>query len=672
MSLGRKTLLIATLALAGLGGLLYAAMTNILSTGVEEEMVISYVTVSVIVAGGGFFLVTLLLMNQLVLTRLARLNATISAMSASGDFSRRLQIDGRDELAGLALEINALLRALQESRSASVTSVASVLSVVTPPDSQPTSSEAPDDLSVSDSLHGHLEDSSPNAAEELFAQLFHSLPFALAVCSAEDQRLREFNDHFLNLIGSSRDKLLGRTLAELEIWTDAPEREHWLRLLDSQQSVREFQCRFRTPAGGVRDTLGFLEWLQVGAERLFVFAACDITGHINQEVQLRHNQKTEAMGQLAAGFAHDFNNLLAIVQGYTSILLSSQGLDGQATKALKEVAAAAERAANLTRQLLTFSRKQFMQPKTLDLNRLLQGLESTLQRLLGESSVLKFNLSPAAPLVRADSGMLEQLIVNLAVNARECMPRGGELAIQTAAVDLAPNDLRQKTEAQPGRFACVTVTDTGCGFEPSTLNRIFEPFFSSKGAGKGTGMGLATAFAIVKQHHGWIDVTSQPGQGATFKIFLPSEIKAASAPKPPPPGAPGGKEKILLVEDEPGLCAMVEGILRRYGYKVFTAPNGIQAIQLWKQQKAEFDLLLTDMVMPEGLTGRQLAEKLKAQNPALKVIYSSGYSVDLVTEEGMELTEGLNFLQKPYHPQKLAQTVRACLDSAAKPALAAA
>jgi two-component system cell cycle sensor histidine kinase/response regulator CckA len=317
----------------------------------------------------------------------------------------------------------------------------------------------------------------------------------------------------------------------------------------------------------------------------------------------------------------------------------------------------------LTRQLLLFSRKQIMQPKTLELNRLLQGLENTLQRLLGESSAVKFNLAFDTPPIRADAAMMEQVIVNLAVNARESMPRGGQFTVSTAAVEIDSRYVLQKPEARAGRFSCVTVVDTGCGFDPANLNRLFEPFFPAKGNGKGMGVGLAAVYGIVKQHNGWIEVTSQPGQGTTFKIFLPSESKAPATVTATPPGVPGGDERILLVEDEPGLCTMVESILRRYGYQVFTAPNGVDALQLWKQQKGEFDLLLTDMVMPEGVTGQQLAEKLKAQNPALKVIYSSGYSADLVSGEGMELSEGLNFLQKPYHPQKLAKTVRDCLDA---------
>ena len=497
-----------------------------------------------------------------------------------------------------------------------------------------------------------------------FAEIFRAAPVALAVCSDDGERFREVNDSFLNLTGLRREKIIGQSFADLDMWADEPTRERWQRLLAEKQSVREFECRLRSRTGETRDTLASVEWLDLAPRPCFLFAAYDITDRLNQEVHHRQILKMEAVGQLSAGFAHDFNNILAIVQGYTSILLTEKGLPSQANKALKEISTAVDRAANLTRQLLLFSRKQIMQPKTLELNRLIQGLENTLQRLLGESSAVKINLASDAPPVRADSAMIEQVIVNLAVNARESMPRGGQFVISTAAVEIDSCYVQQKPEARVGQFACVTVVDTGCGFDPANLNRLFEPFFPGKGNGKGLGVGLAAVYGIIQQHSGWIEVVSQPGQGTSFKIFLPSESKTPASVKAPPPGIPGGKEKILLVEDEPELCTLVEGILRRYGYQVFAAPNGVDAMQLWKQQKGEFDLLFTDMVMPEGLTGQQLAEKLKVQNPSLKVIYSSGYSAELVSGEGMDLREGLNFLQKPYHPQKLAQTVRGCLDAA--------
>jgi len=416
-----------------------------------------------------------------------------------------------------------------------------------------------------------------NSAKDQLAFL-QAVPSALVLCEADSGRILEANAGFLSLSGFGLSELQGKSFEELRLWSEDTVRNHWQNLLATRQSVREEECRLRAKSGDLRDTLTSVDWLEVGGKTCFLLAACDITDRLNREVQLRQIHKMEAVGQMAAGFAHDFNNILAIVQGYTSIIMLDERLDAQSQKSLKEVSVATERAASLTRQLLIFSRKQFMQPKTLDLNRLVQGLENTLQRVLGESSALKFNLSPDAPLIRADTAMMEQALVNLAVNAHESMARGGQFCVSTASVEVDSNYVRQKPEARLGRFLCVTVSDTGCGFDTVNLSRLFEPFFSAKGTSKGMGLGLATVHGIVKQHSGWIDVTSKPGQGTTFKIFLPGEAKPAIAPKGPPPGVPGGTERILLVEDEPGLCVMVEGILRRFGYTVVTAPNGVEAM----------------------------------------------------------------------------------------------
>ena len=394
----------------------------------------------------------------------------------------------------------------------------------------------------------------------------------------------------------------------------------------------------------------------------------DLTERLSHEAHLRQSQKLEAVGQLATGFAHDFNNILAIIQGYTSLVLAEQNLNPHCNKALKEVSTAAERAANLTRQLLTFSRKQIMQPKTLDLNLVMHGLANMLQRLLKENTNLKFSLSPQVPLVHADTGMVEQILVNLAANASDAMPNGGELVLTTALVEMDDQYLRKNPDARAGRFARIAVSDTGCGMDPATLSRIFEPFFTTKDVGQGPGLGLATVYGIVKQHNGWIEVLSKPGEGTSFHIFFPESTKTAEPSSVKPAAAvPGGREMILLVEDEPGLRVLVQGILQRYGYGVLNASNGIEALDVWKQHKHEVDLLLTDMVMPEGMSGRQLADKIWEETPSLKVIFTSGYSVDLLGDKTGELKEGLNFLQKPYRPQSLAQTVRNCLDSS-KPA----
>lgn len=391
--------------------------------------------------------------------------------------------------------------------------------------------------------------------------------------------------------------------------------------------------------------------------------ARDITERLNLEAQLRQSQKMESIGQLAAGVAHDFNNILTIIQGYTGLVLERKDVEPEIAEPLKQVAVAAERAANLTRQLLMFSRKQVMQPQELDLNDVISNVTKFLRRILGEDILLHFNYSPNLPGIYADSGMIEQIIMNLAVNTRDALPRGGQLSIGTSVVEIGESHVLANQEARPGRFVCLRFSDNGSGISPEILPRIFEPFFTTKEIGKGTGLGLATVYGIVKQHQGWIEVLTRLNEGTTFRVYLPSIEKR------PPHNANadletvrGGTENILVVEDEPELRALVCEILKGYGYNIFEAGSGPDALPVWEQNIGKIDLLLTDMVMPGNMTGRELAERVKAQKPNVKVIYTSGYSVETIGKD-FSFKRGLNFLQKPYHPLALAKVVRDCLDS---------
>ena len=383
------------------------------------------------------------------------------------------------------------------------------------------------------------------------------------------------------------------------------------------------------------------------------------------EESLRHAQKMEAVGQLAGGIAHDFNNLLTIIRGYTCCLLEDERLDPNAHESLQQVDGAAQRAANLTRQLLTFSRKQVMQPEDLDLNEVIEQVAQMLDRVLGEDIAVEIVAAEELPGVHADRAMIEQIILNLAVNARDAMPNGGRLLIQTDALELHEEEIRGRAKARAGRFACLSVTDSGCGIASEIMPHLFEPFFTTKEVGKGTGLGLATVFGIVQQHKGWIEVESESGHGATFRIFLPVHVPSAKAPAPTAlaPKTAGGSETILLVEDEPILRALMRTVLQHYGYRVYTASSGVEALQVWAEHALEIELLLTDMVMPGGVSGRELARKLQVDKPGLKVIYSSGYSRELLSPES-GLQEGFNFLPKPYTPEKLVTVVRQCLEPA--------
>jgi nitrogen-specific signal transduction histidine kinase/ActR/RegA family two-component response regulator len=388
----------------------------------------------------------------------------------------------------------------------------------------------------------------------------------------------------------------------------------------------------------------------------------DITEGVNMEAQLRQVQKMESVGQLAAGVAHDFNNILTIIQGHSTLLASDPALEADLAESARQISLAAERAANLTRQLLTFSRKQIMQPQLLSLNDVITNVSRMLRAMAGESVNLRRELASELPAIHADAGMLEQVLVNLAVNARDAMPKGGDLVIGTSCVHVDESYVHSHPEARTGYFVCLSMRDTGHGMDAATLARIFEPFFTTKDIGKGTGLGLATIYGIVKQHQGWVEVASQVGEGTIFKIYFPVSCKAAaSARLDRPRHVPGGDETILVVEDEPALRELVQEILEKKGYRVLEASTGVQALKLWEEYKEDIDLLLTDLMMPEGVSGRDLAERVLADRSDLKVIYSSGYSLDVVNP-GFSVREGLNFLQKPYDPETLAQTVRDCLN----------
>ena len=379
---------------------------------------------------------------------------------------------------------------------------------------------------------------------------------------------------------------------------------------------------------------------------------------------IMQQERLAAVGQLSAGVAHDFNNILCIILGYSSMLLDeSKDLGQKRVEALKQISTAAQRAAHLTRQLLTFSRKQVMQPQTLEFNEVIGNVSRMLQRLVGEDIGVQFHFSPKPVYIHADLGMVEQIVMNLVVNARDAMVGGGKLILSASAVEIDEAHRQHHPEARPGQFACLSVTDTGCGIPPEYLLRIFEPFFTTKAVGKGTGLGLATVYGIAKQHEGWIEVVSEVGKGTTFKVFLPKSSKPAGAPTETTfhSSARWGNERILLVEDEAALRGLASKLLQKQGYQIFEAASGVEALEVWERHDGVFDLLLTDMVMPGGVTGRELAEKLLADKPELKVIFTSGYSTDMVGKNFV-LEEEVNFLPKPYPPKALIQIVRVCLD----------
>ncbi len=380
----------------------------------------------------------------------------------------------------------------------------------------------------------------------------------------------------------------------------------------------------------------------------------------SSEKQLRQAQKMEAVGRLAGGLAHDFNNLLTVIMGRSQVLLGEMAPGHPLRNNIEEMQKAGDRAATLIRQLLTFSRKQPSEPKVLSLNPIITNFETMLRRLIGEDIELVLRASPENLRVKADPAQLEQVVMNLVVNARDAMPKGGKLIIETASANLGRTPVYHLSPLPPGAYVRLSVSDTGCGMPPDVQAHIFEPFFTTKEEGKGTGLGLSTVFGIVTQSGGGLDVTSTVGTGTRIDVYLPSvtaELEKV-ANQDTPPQSVRGHETILLVEDDSSVRELVRDELRKLGYRVFEAKNGLEACLVGTQQMGGLQLLLTDVVMP-GMSGTELAQHLRVIKPELKLLFISGYIDDVGIGAGDPFSA---YIQKPFTPEALAQTIRELLD----------
>ncbi len=499
-------------------------------------------------------------------------------------------------------------------------------------------------------------------SEERFSKAFQNAPMAIGIMTQGDHCLLDVNEGFLKLWEYERYEIIAETDQALGLWWDHSEWEQFIQQHRDGRAVRDREIRIRTKSGEARTVLLSAEDIEIGTESCLLLIAHDVTSRLNLEAQLRQAQKMESVGRLAAGVAHDFNNILTVIQGHSELLLADPRLEPEFSDALRQVAEAAERGADFTRQLLTFSRKQVLQRRPLDVRDVIQGMTPLLRRLVGENIELKIDLEPVLP-VEADIGMIEQLLMNLAVNARDAMPSGGTIDISLASVDISAYEAARNSEATVGTFTCLRVSDSGTGIQSEILEHIFDPFFTTKEVGKGTGLGLSMVYAIVKQHAGWVDVKSSPGQGTAFTVFLPT-CAGDAVPVEAPLGAGSdghGSETVLVVEDERSVRGLVSGLLRDKGYQVLEAENGVRALEIWATRGAGIDLLLSDMVMPGGVSGLDLARQFQQEKPQLKVLLTSGYSDESLGIDFSAMA-GIDFMSKPYHPDQLVRHVRSCLD----------
>jgi len=503
-------------------------------------------------------------------------------------------------------------------------------------------------------------------SEHRFALAFRASSIPMGIMHLSSRVYLEVNESFTRLTGRSLDEIIGKTSEEMQLLARPEDCQNALDIVRREGRVRDFPLRILGKNKEIRETLISFEPVVLGEEACLLVAILDMTEQRRLESQLRQSQKMDAIGQLAAGVAHDFNNLLTIIHGHASLQMARPNMDPQMQHSLMQVKMAADRAATLTRQLLAFSRKQVMQPRAISLNDSITRSQAMLKRLLGETIMLECTCAPELPMVFADENSIDQVIMNLVVNARDAMPQGGTLHILTSLVTFTAADLANHHDGRAGEFVRLSVIDNGCGMDTALVARIFEPFFTTKPQGKGTGLGLSTVYGIVKQHEGWVEVESAPGLGSKFHIFLAVTEKPRTQTHETSlffiESATEHKETVMVVEDEAVLREFVTTLLEQQGYVVLQAADGLEALQVCRQTVAKIDLLLTDMVMPNGVSGAKLAAQMLAKRKDLKVLYTSGYSQELM-ENSDRLVVGTNFLPKPFDVNKLLKAVRRCLES---------
>jgi two-component system cell cycle sensor histidine kinase/response regulator CckA len=494
-------------------------------------------------------------------------------------------------------------------------------------------------------------------AEERFQKAFTSNPEPISITTVSKGLFIDVNESFLRVTGYGREEVIGRTALELGMWVMPDHHGTLVEMLANRVAVRDSEMTFRTKSGQERMGLHSAELIELGGQECVLGVLKDVTEGKLLENKLRQSHKMEAIGRLTGGIAHDFNNLLNVIGGYCELLTDQLETDGIQYTYTKKIKGAADRAASLIRQLLGFSRQQVMELKVLDLNKVLEDLAKLLPPLIGEHIELRTILDPGLGKLKADQGQIEQIIMNLVVNARDAMPEGGRLILETKSVSVDQVYAARYPPMIPGDYVMLIVSDTGTGMDTQTSARIFEPFFTTKEQGKGTGLGLATVYGVVKQNGGYVWVETQPGLGTTFSVYLPL-LKTQGEQVPSSVAGPTdtatGWETILLVEDEESLRSLTRSLLVQSGYKVLDAENGADAIAIARNYDGPIHLVLTDVVMP-GMNGPLVGEKVRSIHPEARVVYMSGYTG--FYDRGI-LDSGESLIAKPFSREILLRKIR--------------
>ena len=509
-----------------------------------------------------------------------------------------------------------------------------------------------------------------HASEDRYRKTFEGAPYSISISRREDGRFFQVNEAFTRLSGYAQEEAVGRTVDELDLIPDPDQRERFIRVLEEEEEVNDFEIQYRTKDGRLLDTLLSARPLDYGGESCVLAVVTDVTERKRAEAekerleqQLRHSQKMEAVGTLAGGIAHDFNNLLQAVQGYADLLLLKNGEGKPGWAELSEISQAARRASELTRQLLTFSRKAESRLRPLDLNREIEQVHKLLERTIPKMIRIELDLGEDLHTVFADPAQVEQAMMNVGLNARDAMPDGGLLRVTTRNVTLRPGDRGCPAELEPGDYVLITLSDTGCGMDPGIREHIFEPFYTTKAAGKGTGLGLSMVYGIVKNHNGAVYCDSAPDEGTTFEIYLPAIRRESDEPaKGLRPGKlVGGGETILVVDDEKPVRDLAVRVLQHVGYRVLEVPDGEAAISLYGEKRGSIDLVLLDLIMP-GMGGERCMEEILRIDADARILLSSGFSRQGQPPVGPEC-RAKGFLPKPYDAASMLRAVRKALDA---------